>query len=97
VDRLWPRGKKKEEVDMDYWMKDIAPDDDLRKWFHEHPEKWSEFKEKYFKELEEKAGKVNFLLEKGEKKHLIFLYASKDEEHNNAIALKEYLEKKADE
>ena len=80
VDRLWPRGLAKDETRIDLWMKDIAPG------------KWEEFKERFFRELDLRAELVDQLISKAEESDLIFLYAAKDAEHNNAVALKEYLE-----
>lgn len=93
VDRMWPRGIKKSELEADEWMKEIAPDDELRKWFGHHVEKWAEFKHKYKEQLREKTDilqKIKSL----EKKHkeIVLLFAAKDTEHNNAVALKEMLD-----
>ncbi|ADX82059.1 DUF488 domain-containing protein [Saccharolobus islandicus] len=91
VDRLWPRGIGKNKVDL--WLKDIAPSDELRKWYGHDASKWDEFKRKYFEELDANP-KMSILLQlirKGE--NITLLYASKSP-YNNAIALKEYLEKK---
>ena len=92
VDRLWPRGLAKDETRIDLWMKDIAPSNELRKWFGHDPGKWEEFKERFFRELDLRAELVDQLISKAEESDLIFLYAAKDTEHNNAVALKEYLE-----
>ncbi|MFA7243795.1 MAG: DUF488 domain-containing protein [Patescibacteria group bacterium] len=91
VDRLWPRGIKKEEAKIDLWLKEIAPSNELRKWFGHNDDKWSEFKQKYFLELESNRGELENL-----KKHknITLLFAAKDTEHNNAVAIKEYTEKK---
>ncbi|GAB6281706.1 MAG: DUF488 domain-containing protein [Ignavibacterium sp.] len=94
VDRIWPRGLTKEKAHVDIWIKDIAPSNDLRKWYAHEPKKWTSFKDKYEKELE---GKKEFLqqlikLEK-EKGTLTFLYSSKERKLNNAIALLEIIEK----
>jgi uncharacterized protein YeaO (DUF488 family) len=95
VDRLWPRGLRKEEVRVDLWLKEIAPSNSLRKWFAHDENKWNEFKTKYFKELEINNEFVNVILNRlQEKKSIILLYGAKDEKCNNALALKEYLEKK---
>ncbi|MCH4814700.1 MAG: DUF488 domain-containing protein [Saccharolobus sp.] len=91
VDRLWPRGIGKNKVDL--WLKDIAPSDELRRWYGHDASKWDEFKRKYFEELDANP-KMSILLQlirKGE--NITLLYASKSP-YNNAIALKEYLEKK---
>lgn len=92
VDRLWPRGLRKNDVHVDLWIKDIAPSTSLRKWFNHDKSKWDEFKLRYFKELEKCDKLVNAILGKGEKGTIILLYGTKDENFNNAIALKEYLE-----
>ncbi len=91
IDRLWPRGIKKEEAKIDLWIKDIAPSDDLRKWFAHDPKKWNEFKKKYSAELKKKKDLCNEIVNKG-KANISLIYAAKDEEHNNAAVLKEYLE-----
>ena len=94
VDRLWPRGLPKEQAKIDLWLKEIAPSDDLRKWFAHDPKKWEEFKKKYEKEL---VKKQEFLgeIRKAEKEKgtVTFLYSAKDTERNNAIALETLFEK----
>lgn len=92
VDRLWPRGLRKSEAKLDFWMKEIDPENRLRKWFSHDPKKWEEFRKCYLKELEQKEEYVQELLEKAREKDLTLLYAAKDESFNNAIVLKEYLE-----
>lgn len=92
VDRLWPRGLSKNKVKVDLWIKDIAPSTSLRKWFNHDERRWSEFKLRYFKELEKCNKSVNAILDKVEKGSVILLYGAKDEKFNNALALKEYLE-----
>jgi uncharacterized protein YeaO (DUF488 family) len=94
VDRLWPRGLSKNEVNVDLWLKDIGPSNGLRKWFGHDPDKWSEFKEGYFKELDLKKDLVDLVIARVEEGDTILLYGAKDEEHNNAVALKEYIEAK---
>jgi len=91
VDRLWPRGIKKEEAGIDEWIKNIAPSDSLRRWFGHDPGKWNEFKKKYYDELREKVDLCRELI-KG-KRNIILVYSARDEEHNNAVVLKEFLEK----
>jgi uncharacterized protein YeaO (DUF488 family) len=93
VDRLWPRGIKKDNLQLDLWAKDLAPSDELRKWFQHDPRRWDKFRERYFAELDEKAANVAELLNSIGKRSLLLLYGARDEEHNNAVALKEYLEK----
>jgi uncharacterized protein YeaO (DUF488 family) len=95
VDRLWPRGLSKDKVKVDLWQKDIAPSTLLRKWFSHDEKKWDEFKSRYFKELENNNESINTILDKIKgKRSITLLYGAKDEKFNNAIALKEYLEKK---
>jgi len=91
IDRLWPRGIKKEDARIDSWMKEIAPSDSLRKWFNHDPEKWNGFKKKYRTELNKKKELCEELTKKG-KSVITLIYAAKDEEHNNAVILKKYLE-----
>jgi uncharacterized protein YeaO (DUF488 family) len=94
VDRLWPRGVKKDEAKIDEWLKGIAPSDALRKWFGHDPEKWPAFRDKYKKELKEKGELVGQLRIEAKKRNVTLLYSAKDAEHNNAVALKEFIERK---
>lgn len=94
VDRLWPRGLSKTSVKVDLWQKDIAPSNSLRKWFSHDENKWNDFKDRYFKELEKNSESVNTILDKISEGPITLLYGSKEEKYNNAIALKEYLEEK---
>jgi uncharacterized protein YeaO (DUF488 family) len=91
VDRLWPRGLTKEKADIDLWLKEVAPSTELRQWFGHDPDKWSEFQKRYLKEL--KNNKENIaVLKKAIKRGLVTLvYGAKDEEHNEALVLKEWL------
>jgi uncharacterized protein YeaO (DUF488 family) len=93
VDRLWPRGMKKEVAHVDVWMKDVAPSDALRKWFGHDPEKWDEFQKRYRSELAKKKELIAEI-KKMEKEHeiLTLLFGAKDEEHNQAVALAHLLE-----
>ncbi len=91
VDRLWPRGIKKEDAVINAWMKEIAPSNELREWFAHDEKKWEEFKIKYFKELDKKKNLSEELLSTGKKK-ITLLFGAKDKQHNQAAALKEYLE-----
>ncbi len=93
VDRLWPRGLKKEKASIDLWYKDIAPSSDLREWFGHEPAKWAEFKRRYFKELYNCHQQVVELVEKTKGRNLTLLFAAKEEIYNNAAALAEYIEK----
>ena len=90
VDRLWPRGLSKEKAKIDLWLKEIAPSDQLRKWYGHDPRKWTEFKRKYFEELRNKDELVNLIARKLKEGTITFLYSSKEEKVNNGVALKEY-------
>ncbi len=95
VDRLWPRGLTKADAALDAWLRDLAPSDELRKWYHAHPLQWSKFRERYLKELSNDAahGALQELYDLKEKRRRVtLLYASKDEEHNNAVVLKQLVE-----
>ena len=92
VDRLWPRGLSKENAKVDLWLKEIAPSDKLRKWFSHDPKKWTEFREKYFKELGHNKELVDLIIHKGEEGNVTLLFGAKEEKFNNAVALKEYIE-----
>jgi uncharacterized protein YeaO (DUF488 family) len=95
VDRFWPRGLSKDEVMIDLWEKHIAPSNSLRKWFSHDAKRWNEFKARYFEELEQNNKSLNTILDKAKKEESVtLLYAAKDEKFNNAIALREYLDKK---
>jgi len=92
VDRLWPRGISKEEAGIDLWLKEIAPSEDLRKWFGHDPEHWPDFKAKYLKELNENKELLKQLKQlKSEHRKITLVYAAKDENRNNAVVLKEAL------
>lgn len=93
VDRLWPRGISKKEADLDGHWKDIAPSNDLRKWFDHDPDKWSEFRDKYLGELKQNKTKAKEHLNEVSQKNLILLYGAKDKKHSHAHVLKEYLGK----
>ena len=89
VDRLWPRGLTKEMAAVDLWMKNIAPSTALRKWFDHDPKKWNEFMRRYCKELKENNEQILFLKEQWKRGTITLLYGAKDEEHNEAIVLKQ--------
>ena len=96
VDRLWPRGISKEKSCVDLWLKGIAPSDSLRKWFSHDPEKWLEFRRRYFEELKGKRAALPTLrLLKRKGKPITLLYAAKDPAHNNAVVLREVLRAQA--
>ncbi|HTS34652.1 MAG TPA: DUF488 family protein [Candidatus Solibacter sp.] len=95
VDRLWPRGLTKERAAVDEWLRDLAPSDELRHWFHARPQQWASFRKKYLKELSlaETEPALRHLYELSRmKKRITLLFASKNEEQNNATVLKELLE-----
>lgn len=93
VERLWPRGMKKESLHMEGWRKDVAPSDALRRWFGHDPARWDEFRSHYFAELDGRSETWRPLLEAARQGTVTLLYSARDLEHNNAVALKEYLEK----
>ena len=92
VDRVWPRGIKKEELKMKAWLKDVAPNPELRKWFAHDPAKWKEFQKRYRAELKANSDAWQPLLEVAKKGNVTLLYSAKDTEHNSAVLLKEFLE-----
>ena len=93
VERLWPRGIKKTSLSMEAWLKDAGPSAELRQWFHHDPERWEEFRARYFAELKERHDVLTPILNAARKGTVTLLYSSHDTEHNNAVALKEYLER----
>lgn len=94
VDKLWPRGIKKENLHYDLWVKGIAPSTSLRQWYHEDMERrWPEFREKYIEELETSDAVRNFINQIKWQKTITFLYASRDREKNHALVLQDFLEK----
>ena len=93
VDRLWPRGLAKEKLACDLWLKEIAPSPGLRRWFGHVPERWQEFRHRYITELDQQPELVEQLREQARKTPLTLLFAARDETHNQAVVLKDYLEK----
>lgn len=92
VDRLWPRGVSREEAHIDLWLKEIAPSADLRKWFGHVPAKWGEFQKRYTQELDSHPALVQQLIDLlGRHDTVTFIYSAKNEEFNQAVALKAYL------
>lgn len=91
VDRLWPRGLRKEDAALHRWARELSPSDELRKEFHHDPARWDEFKARYFEELDAQAAAVRQLREEVGKGTVTLLYAAKEAERNNAVALAEYL------
>jgi len=93
VDRLWPRGVSKMKASLDLWLKDIAPSTDLRTWFGHDPNKWQEFKKRYIEELKNNKQSVDKLTKIIEThKTVTLLYGAKDQEHNEALVIKDYFE-----
>jgi uncharacterized protein YeaO (DUF488 family) len=91
VDRLWPRGLKKNDLALDGWFKDVAPSDHLREWFGHDPRKWQEFRRRYSEELSAKAETWAPILERARESTVTLLYGARDAEHNNAMALRDFL------
>jgi uncharacterized protein YeaO (DUF488 family) len=92
VDRLWPRGLKKETLQLAGWLKELAPSDELRQWFGHDPARWEEFSRRYHAELSQQPGNWASLLETSRTQVVTLLFAAHDEEHNNAVALRMFLE-----
>ena len=93
VDRLWPRGMKKEALHLDGWLKDAAPSDALRRWFGHDPSRWEEFCRRYDAELESNSEAWRPLLDTARMRDITLLYSAHDVEHNNAVAIRSFLEK----
>jgi uncharacterized protein YeaO (DUF488 family) len=89
VDRLWPRGLKKEQARVDIWMRDLAPSTSLRSWFSHEPARWDEFKKRFYAELDARRDAIEVVLAR--KGTVTLLYGSREDRFNNAVALKEYL------
>ncbi len=92
VERLWPRGMKKESLHMEAWLKDAAPSDTLRRWFGHDPQKWGEFQDLYFAELDTRRQALRTIIDAAGQGNVTLLYSAHDTEHNNAVALKKYIE-----
>jgi uncharacterized protein YeaO (DUF488 family) len=93
VERLWPRGVSKERAALDLWLKEAAPTPALRKWLGHEPSRWVAFKRRYWGELRKRPEAVAELKNRARKGTVTLVYAARDEEHNGALALKEYLER----
>jgi uncharacterized protein YeaO (DUF488 family) len=94
VDRLWPRGLTKAAAKIDFWPKELAPSNELRRWYGHDPGKWAEFKSRYFRELDANPGLVKEIRGRMREGKVTFVYGSREEAINNAVALKEYLSAK---
>jgi uncharacterized protein YeaO (DUF488 family) len=94
VDRVWPRGVSRDALRLDGWLQEAAPSDELRRWFGHDPERWEGFKRRYFAELDARPEAWRPLLEAAREGDVTLLFGARDEERNNAVALREYLERK---
>jgi len=94
VDRLWPRGMKKEVLKLDSWLRDVAPSDVLRRWFAHDPAKWNELRRRYYAELESNPQTWKPILQAAQQGDVTLIYSARDAEHNNAVALKAFLEER---
>lgn len=94
VDRLWPRGLKKEDA-VDLWLKEVAPSDELRRWFGHDSKKWAEFRRRYRAELKERTDEIETLSRRVGGGTATLLYGARDEAHNQAVVLKEFIEGRA--
>ena len=92
VEQLWPRGIKKSDLQMQAWLKDVAPSSSLRQWFSHDPKKWNDFRERYFRELRSNVRALEPLMAAAKQGTVTLLYSSRDSEHNNAVALRDYIE-----
>ncbi len=92
VDRMWPRGLSKKRAAVDLWLKDLAPSDELRRWFGHNPERWPEFRKRYHRELDSCSVALKEITTRGRGDVITLLFAARDTHHNNAVALREYLE-----
>jgi len=92
IDRLWPRGLKKEAVPLDVWARDLAPSTELRKWFGHEPARWEGFRQRYASELDAQQETWHPIAERAAKHPVTILFGARDEEHNNAVVMKAYLE-----
>ena len=93
VDRVWPRGRQREDLKIVDWLREVAPSDKLRKWFDHDPDKWPEFVKRYHAELEKAPDLWSPLLKAAKKETITLVFGAKDEKHNQAVALKAFLDK----
>lgn len=94
VDRLWPRGVKKSDAGINMWLKDVAPSDNLRKWFKHDRGKWEKFRQLYIEELEDKKNRIEEVIESVNDDTITLVFAAKDRQYNQAVVLKEFIEDK---
>ena len=95
VERLWPRGVSKAKLRVDAWLKEAGPSTELRKWFSHEPEKWDEFRRRYFRELDSRPEAWQRIVSAARRGRVTLVYSSHDTQHNNAVALQEYVQAKA--
>ena len=93
VERLWPRGVKKTSLKIERWLKDVAPSTELRKWFSHDPAKWEKFRSRYFDELKANSESWQPIVEAAHEGKVTLIYSSHDADHNNAVALREFLQR----
>ena len=91
VERLWPRGIKKSDLQMQAWLKDVAPSSSLRQWFSHDPKKWNDFRERYFRELRSNVRALEPIVAAAKGGTVTLLYSSRDSERNSAVALRDYI------
>ena len=91
VERLWPRGVRREDLELDDWLRQVAPSTELRRWFGHDPERWEEFRRRYATELDASPDAWQPLLDAARTGPVVLLFSARDEEHNNAVALRDYL------
>src|SRR5262249_37870564 len=94
VERLWPRGVSKEAAAIDLWLKEVAPSPELRKWYAHDPDRWEEFRRRYRAELDDQGEVLDDLRRRLEQGPVTFVFAARDQEHNSAVLLRDYLERK---
>jgi len=94
IDRLWPRGVSKDEARIDHWLKDLAPSTELRKWFGHDTARWEEFSKRYTDEIDEHAAELDQLLKLAQEGPITLVYAAHDELRNNAVVLRNILQKR---
>jgi uncharacterized protein YeaO (DUF488 family) len=91
VDRLWPRGLRRDAAQLDDWLKEAAPSEGLRRWFHAHPAQWGEFRRRYLTELKSQRETLRRLARHAQWDRVTLVYAASDRQHNNAVVLRQYL------
>lgn len=95
VERLWPRGVLKAKIRIDAWLKEVGPSTELRKWFNHDPNKWGEFRQRYFRELDSRPQAWQPIVSAARRGSVTLVYSSHDTRHNNAVALQEYVRRKS--